>query len=87
MIYCLSGYAVFFNCLVNGMIFGKNALSEEYAPFVSHYKICLGNLLLQKEFSEILSLTYVDPRVKFLIFLSNFNQPSSLSTDSNKGPR
>jgi hypothetical protein len=75
---------VFCNCLVNGMIFGKNVLNEEYVPFGSHYKICLENLLLKKEFREILSLTYVDPRVKFFIFLSNFNQPLSVSTDSNK---
>jgi hypothetical protein len=62
-------------------------LNDEYVPFGSHYKICLENILLQKEFSEILSLTNVDPRVQFLIFLSNFNQSSSVSTDSNKSPR
>jgi hypothetical protein len=60
---------VFCNCHANGMIFGKNMLNEDYVPFGSHYKTCLKNLLLQKEFSEILSLTSVDPRVKFLIFV------------------
>jgi len=76
----------FCNCLVNGMIFEKSVLNEEYVPLGSRYKICLGILLLQKELSEILSLTYLDSRVKFLIFLSSFNQPP-VSTDSNKGPR